>query len=196
MKLFTLIFLFFIAFLNAASQVNKGEFLVGGNFNFNSSKYPGGGSPANYKTTNFSVSPNIGYFIISKLAAGARINLALYHQTVGSVSSTNTNTSLSPFARYYFLPAAKMVNVFADVSYNHFKNKYKFESQPASSSTSHGYTISAGPSIFLNQHIALEFTVGYQYIKPNGYPDGKTTQINSGLGLQIHLGKIKSKSAA
>ncbi|MDN3657362.1 outer membrane beta-barrel protein [Ferruginibacter paludis] len=189
MKLFTLISLFIVMSVTASSQVNKGQFLVGGNINFNSTKNGG------YKTTSLVVAPNIGYFIIDKLAAGVRLNLASYHQTIGSVSSTNTNTSLSPFARYYFLPAAKMVNVFIDGSYNHFKNKNRYESQPANTSTSYGYTVSAGPSIFFNQHIALEFTVGYQSTVQKNIPGSTITQFNSGLGLQIHLGKIKSKSA-
>lgn len=182
--------------VTADSQIKKGQFLVGGKIGFSAANY--GRSPAlNYKTTNVFISPNIGYFIIDKLAAGARIDFWSNHQSVGESSSTTTLTTLSPFVRYYFLHPAKMVNIFVDISYNNYKNKSTSLSQPSyNTSRSYGYTIAAGPSIFLNQHIALEFTVGYQSIIPKGYPLNKTTQFNTAFGLQIHLGKIKRKTNA
>ena len=196
MKLFTLLFLSLIITITVSSQVKQGEFLAGGSIGFTATK-SGSASSAYYKTSNLLITPNIGYFIIDKLAAGARLNLASFHQKVGSDNTTTTLTTLSPFARFYFLPPAKMVNAFIDISYNAYKNRYSSSQSPTSQTNrSYGYTIAAGPSIFLNQHIALEFTVGYQATIPKGYSNSKTTQFNTGLGLQIHLGKIKSKASA
>ena len=194
MKLFTALFLFLIISITASSQVKKGQFLVGGSISFTANK-SGSASSAYYKTSNFLTTSNIGYFIIDKLAAGARLNLASFHQKVGADNTTTTLTTLSPFVRYYFLPPSKMVNAFIDISYNTYKNKYSTSLSPISQTNrSYGYTITAGPSIFLNKHVALEFTVGYQANIPKGFPESKTTQFNTGLGLQIHLGKIKSKA--
>ena len=196
MKLFTLLSLSLIITITASSQVKQGQFLVGGSISFTATK-SGSASSAYYKTSNLFITPNIGYFIIDKLAAGARLNIASFHQKVGSDNSTTTLITLSPFARYYFLPPAKMVNAFIDISYNAYKNKYSsFQSQTSQITRSYGYTITAGPSIFINKHIAIEFTAGNQANIPKGFPDSKTTQFNTGLGLQIHLGKIKSKTSA
>lgn len=135
--------------LIANSQIKKGQFLVGGKIGFSAANY--GRSPtSNYKTTNIFISPNIGYFIIDKLAAGAKIDFWSNHQSLGESSSTTTLTTLSPFASYYFLHPAKMVNIFVDISYNNYKNKYTNQSQPSNTYGSNGYTIAAGPSIFLN----------------------------------------------
>ena len=57
-----------------------------------------------------------------------------------------------------------------------------------------GYNISVGPSIFLNKHVALEFLLGYKQTKVKDISDNKTSTFNTALGLQVHLGKIKTKA--
>lgn len=195
MKLFKLLSLFIAITITANSQIKKDQFLVGGKVSFSAMNY--GQSPASYyKTTTLLLSPNLGYFIIDKLAAGVRLQLGYFHQSFGLDKYRTSNTTLSPFIRYYFLPAAKMVNALIDISYDNYKTTSTNQYLTANTTRSYGYTISAGPSIFLSQHIALEFTVGYQYKVPKGFPIDKATQFNTGFGLQIHLGKIKIKPTA
>jgi hypothetical protein len=194
MKFITLLFLTVIITITANSQITKGGFLIGGNIGFSSTKFK---RPdiSNAITNNFFISPGIGYFIIDKLAAGIRLNFTSSHEKAGTIDQSYTNTTLSPFARYYFLPVNKMVNAFINLSYNNSRTKFSNQSTPSTILKRYEYTIAAGPSIFLNQQIALEFTAGYQWSSAKGRSNSKETQFNTGLGLQIHLGKIKTKAS-
>lgn len=79
MKLFTSLSLFLIITITANSQINKGQFLVGGSISFTATKTASAPSPSDYyKTTNLFITPNIGYFIVDKLAAGARLDLSSF----------------------------------------------------------------------------------------------------------------------
>ena len=193
MKLITLLCISLAITTGAAAQIKKGQFLIGGNISFESIENEGNYA-ANYETKNFFVSPNIGYFIIEKLAGGLRFDLRSYRSTSPN-NYRQTNTSVSPFIRYYFLPSTKNINVFIDLGYLSYKSKYT-NMQPQSSSykdKSSGYSISAGPVMFLTKQVALEFILGYKYIKADGFNDYKSSTFNTGLGLQIHLGKEKVK---
>ena len=193
MKLFTLLSLSLIVTNTAMSQINKGQFLIGGNTSFESEKNEGE-NVVNFKTTTFFVSPNIGYFIIPKFAGGLRLDLRRYRQNTTGIS-TSTSISFSPFLRYYLLSQKQMFNVLVDAGYINYKSKFKFQnSQMPFFERTNGYNISVGPSIFLNEHVALEFLLGYKQTKVKNSDNNKTTTLNTVLGLQIHLGKIKTKA--
>lgn len=113
----------------AFSQINKGQWLIGGNASFSTDK--DNSSISKDRSTTFQLSPNAGYFVSDKLAVGARINFMSDKNEVeyGSYTeATNTSVSLSPFVRYYFLPKTEKLNLFADAGYvyGRIKNTYKF----------------------------------------------------------------------
>src|ERR1041385_966599 len=162
MRILILLSLFLTLTNKAMSQISKGQFLVGGNISFESAKIDGDGVyVTSYKTTTLFVSPNIGYFIIPKLAGGLRLNVSVYKQNTAVYSQTNI--SLSPFLRYYLLAQKQKFKVLVDASYINVKSKTRIQGNPtAIVETATGYNILAGPSIFLNEHIALEFLLGYK----------------------------------
>lgn len=181
----------------AFSQINKGQWLLGGNASFSTDKNNGGISKD--RSTTFQLSPNAGYFISDKLAVGARISFLRDKNEIeyGSYTEiTNTNVSLSPFVRYYFLPKSEKLNLFADAGYLYGRTKNAYEGiyvgQPSNSytskGTSHGYQVSAGPVIFLNPNTAVELTLSYNYQKQKDY-DYTNKGFMAGIGFQIHLGK-------
>jgi len=173
------------------SQINKGQFLVGGNISFESVRYDERNVVV-YKDRTFLVSPNIGYFFIPKFAGGLRLNCFFYKQTTSVF--TETDISLSPFLRYYLLSQKQEFNVLVDASYIHSRSKTRFINNPTPViGRTNGYNISVGPSIFLNEHVALEFLVGYKQTKDKDL-DNRTITVTTALGLQVHLGKIKTKS--
>ncbi len=177
------------------AQLNKGQFLVGGNIGFESVKNEGD-NMVNYKGTYFLFSPNIGYFIIPKFAAGLRLNMSVYKQEV-QIDYKITNTNLLPFIRYYFLSQAQKFNILAEVSYISLRSKTTITNNPTNNvEKANGFNISAGPAVFLNEHVALEFLLGYTQTKVKNIGDNKTATFSTGLGLQIHLGKIKTKGKA
>ena len=193
MRKFTLLYFLFFAAGISKAQINKGQFLLGGNVNFEATKNENSINPT-YETNNFFVAPNIGYFIVDKLAGGLRIDFRSYDSESENLETHYTTTSLSPFLRYYFLPLQKNVNVFIDISYIRNKTKWNSNANPDYFERSRGYTISAGPSIFLSDQIALEFTLGYKHTKSDNFGNTKVNIFNSGFGLQFHFGKIKYKS--
>ena len=194
MKQFTLLLLLLGITTTAFSQINKGQFLIGGNISFESIKNEvGNNSNSNFRTTNFFISPNVGYFIIEKLAGGIRFDFRSYEQASPN-NLRQTNTSLSPFLRYYFLPSTKKINAFIDIGYLNYRTKFRNGTSSPYIERSNGYNISAGPIIFLTDQIALEFTVGYKHTISNNVYYNSSSIFSSGLGFQIHLGRKKIKS--
>lgn len=175
---------FIAAFLLMSSsaifaQVNKGQWLVGGNTAFTSSKQ------GDMKQTSFNLSPNAGYFFMNNFAGGLRVNLAT-SKVKGDDASTSM-MSVAPFLRYYFLPAAKKVNVFADAEYGFGSAKY------GASASINEFRIAAGPAVFLSPNTALEFALFYQSLGGDYYEDGgnRVGTIGLNIGFQIHLGGKK-----
>ena len=184
MKQITLISLFLSLSSIGFSQINKGQFLLGGKIGFESLKnenvFHGG-----YKTNIFNVSPNVGYFLCDKLAAGIRLDFASTN-AVTAIDIRYNSTNLSPFVRYYFLPKVNKVNAFLEAGYIYQKTREKREFNDVYTKAD-GYSVSAGPAIFLNKKIALEFIIGFTHTKGNDIGNTKENTFSSGLGLQIHL---------
>jgi hypothetical protein len=169
-----------------SAQINKGQWLVGGNAAFTSSK------EGDYKTTTFQFSPNAGYFFINNLAGGLRLNLSSAKEEINDFESTATTTSIAPFVRYYFLPAAQKVNVFADASYSFGSMKFEEDGEEEQKANVNGFTISAGPAFFLTPNTALEVTLGYNSSKMEDAEESTGTFL-FGVGFQIHLGGGSAK---
>jgi hypothetical protein len=173
----------FAAFLLVSSnaifaQVNKGQWLVGGNVSFESIKHGDG------KATKFTASPNAGYFFIDNFAGGLRFELT--STKVKNADDADSRWSLSPFLRYYFLPATQKVNVFADASYGFGKDGM------AEKESFNQFAIMAGPAIFLTPNTALEFALGYKSYGGDFYKIGgkeeRENHFGINIGFQIHLG--------
>jgi hypothetical protein len=160
------------------AQVNKGQWLVGGNTGFSSSK------TGDYKTNTIEFSPNAGYFFVNNFAGGLRVNIQSVKEEVGDLDDKYSTTTVAPFVRYYFLPATQKVNVFADASYGFGSMK----SDGSDSRSVSGFGIMAGPAIFLSPNTALEVTLGYNSMKMED-ADDRTNTFQFGVGFQIHLGK-------
>ena len=163
-----------IAVQGVFAQVNKGQWLVGGNAGFESIKHGEG------KATSFTFSPKGGYFFIDNFAGGLRVDLTSVKPKGGDAS---TQTLIAPFLRYYFLPAAQKVNIFADASYGFGSVKDEGESE-----SQNAYAISAGPAIFLSPNTALEFALQYRSAGGDAWGDDRYNSFGFNIGFQIHLG--------
>ncbi|MES2893192.1 MAG: outer membrane beta-barrel protein [Bacteroidota bacterium] len=190
MKTFLLSFFLLCLSIPGYTQTTKGNFLVGGKINFESVKDKNYYSP-DYASTNFIFSPNIGYFIVDNIAGGFRLDLGAYNSGNRLVETRYRTTSISPFLRCYFLPVQRKVNAFLDAGYLYQKTRWRNLQSPEYVEKSHGFSIMAGPAIFLSKQIAVEFTVGFKHTKLNAFEATRSNTFNSGVGLQIHLGKTK-----
>lgn len=136
------------------------------------------------------LSPAVGYFFTDKFAGGLRPGFAYDTYRWGSDKYRISTITLAPFLRYYFLPIQQKVNLFADAAFGYSWSKFKNFDPPATFKY-HYYNIAlmAGPAIFLNEHTALEITVGYNYLSRGPIDSTITHKFQVGVGLQVHLGK-------
>ena len=166
------------------SQINKGQWLVGGNAAFNFTK------AEKLKLTTLQLSPAGGYFFKDRIAAGLRTNITLDQYNWTDDKWRLFTLSLAPFARYYFLPAEQKVNLFADASYGFTRSWYKSISYGGKYAyNTSTLSVMAGPAIFLNKHTSVEMTVGYSYLSRGPIDSSVAHQFRFGVGLQVHLGK-------
>ena len=180
---YLLIFLTLSISFPAIAQITKGNWLFGGTIGFSSDQ------PSNdygkQTTTIIQVMGNAGYFLKDKLATGLRPNLYFENLRSDFADTRTQRTSIGPFIRYYLLPDDQRVNLFVDGNYvlgrNHISGSKGF--------TTHGYSLSAGPSLFLNSAVALELTLSYSQFHSNDVFNTKRKIFQAGIGLQFHLEK-------
>lgn len=189
------VFILFIGLLitsTALCQLGKSDWMVGGSLGYNSSKYYQN-QTAEIKTSDFQFSATAGYFILPKFPIGVRTTLQSnkqhYKDASGARGEGSSNYwSVGPFARYYFLKKTQeIVNLLVETSYS-----FGSARPDISANTFHfnRFSILAGPVIYFNSSVGLEFTLGYFHDKPS---DGRnaTSGFQTAIGFQIHLEKTK-----
>lgn len=174
----TLILFFFIVFttlFTVNAQITKGNWMVGGDAYFTSNDFNGDTS------TDIRVNPNIGHFIVNKLAGGLQMNLIFTNTEPGHSDSRASSYGFAPYARYYFLDIDKRINVFAEADYS-------FKLSKITSFNWSGYGIKAGTVLFFNSSVGIEFSLNYTDTtrKSDNY---KIKTFLVGFGFQIHLEK-------
>ncbi|MGN6435467.1 MAG: outer membrane beta-barrel protein [Agriterribacter sp.] len=191
MKRTLLILFIFFSASSAFSQINKGQFLVGGSGAFSSETKNG------VEAKRFTLSPNVGYFFFDKLAGGLDLNFYNSKVKFGTDQNRSTSYGISPFVRYYILPAPNKINLVAEAGYGFFTGKSRYSNENAFTTTGHGYSFSAGPVFFIRPNIALELTAGYaestykSKYGGNSVSNLKNKNFQVGVGFQIHLGNGK-----
>lgn len=168
------------------SQITKGNWLVGGNINFSRTKL--NNDLGGYTETDINALGNVGYFFMDKFASGIRPNL-FFSKTKYNSSSGSTRSEIGPFLRYYFLSKEQRVNLFLDASYTYGWSNVKNNSITTNKVSSNSFSITGGPTIFLNSSVAIELSIGYSSTKFNDGINSKKEIITSGLGLQFYLEK-------
>ena len=172
-------------FCNANSQITKGNWLVGGNATFSSQTEKINSIATDVISSSIVASPNIGYFIFDKFAGGARISVNYNQIKYNGSSARSTNFGIGPFLRYYFLKPDARVNVFAESAYQYIT--ITNNSTTSTSEKDHFFAFSAGPVIYFNSTVGIEFTAGYQLY--NGSNSTNTRTVSFNIGFQIHLEK-------
>jgi len=86
-----------IAFTTQA-QTEKGKFLVGGNVSYSTVKSDADNAKASH---NFSIVPNVGYFVNDNIAVGTGIGYQSSKASQASLTGKQEAFVISPFGRYY-----------------------------------------------------------------------------------------------
>jgi len=191
MKKTILLFLIASTFYDHANcQITKGNWLVGGNASFTFSN--AGPRDNSSKTTDLRLVPNIGYFFMNKFAGGVQLSFNREHIKYGASNNFSTfkNYSMGPFVRYYFLDVDGQYNILMEGSYQFGNDKVETTNSTSNNSTNI-ISFSAGPVIYFNSSIGIEFLLNYSSTGTSGY-NGRGNSFGIGIGLQIHLEKDKN----
>lgn len=181
-----------IVFINfkVNCQITKGNWMIGGNATFASNNVQALGTTNKY--TEIQLLPNAGYFFADKLAAGLKSDIGFYIDRNSTLSGSTGRAShylFGPFARYYFLEQSNRINLFAEANYEY--GIYRAGNSVSHSTTNfYNYTFLAGPVLYFNQSVGIEFTLGYYHNKAINIDNSKNS-FQMGLGLQVHLEKDK-----
>ncbi len=183
MKKITNLFLFLLIITNSNAQLKKGNWLVGGNGSFTMFKV------LDEKSQFLQLSPDIGYFFFDKFAAGLKPSYTYsYGKSTGTNSiAKNAGFYFGPFVRYYFLSADKPFNILLEGSYQHGMET-KGDSWTTTKYSLNNFSFAAGPVIYFNSSVGLEFLVGYAQSKYVGETFHES-RLQLGIGFQIHLEK-------
>lgn len=189
-------FFFFLAIFfttHPFAQLTKGHWLVGGSGKFYSYKNEiiSNVSTENGKYTQIDLSPNIGYFLADKLAFGLKTTISSIKGdfTVvggGRGGSSSQRYLFGAFGRYYFLEEAKQTNILVEASYQAGIIRGLNDTK----GNLNNFSISAGPVIYFNPSVGIEFLLGY-VTNSEKYTSQLLSENKNGfqfsIGLQIHL---------
>lgn len=181
MKKLLIAFLLLLTSVGTYAQFNKGRMLVGGQLSLTNHL------DSEFKGTSFSLTPQFGYFVINNLAVGAGINYSAQKIKSDDYSYFSNSLQFQPFVRYYFKPG-----IFVHGSYAIGAGKTEWTSDESSYNI-YSWNTSVGYAIFLNDHVAIEPMLGYNWYTVNGKGTDGTKASSSSLffqvGFQIYLGR-------
>lgn len=173
------------------AQFEQGTMLTGGSVGFDliTNKVKSGSASVTFgKYTNLSLAPQFGYFIINNLAVGATVDVSVNKFKADGFNYTSTGTQLSfgPFARYYYQ------NIFGEATFNVGSSKDKEDDDGTVTETDNGlmgWSIAAGYAAFLNDNVAIEPKVGFGSTTMSDDSDVKDVYAGPffRLGIQVYL---------
>jgi hypothetical protein len=187
-NIFPILITFILLSINdSIAQIEKGNWLIGGNGNINYRKTKDQFGAT--KDFNLSISPDIGYFLKNQLALGLRSGINNSAFKSNTTTSSNTSLGLGPFLRYYYIKPPKNINLASELSYSYFVNINRSISNNQGNSL---YTFMTGPVLFLNKNVGLELLFGYK----SNFKSGNSVNNSfwfSKLGFQFHFENNKRK---
>jgi outer membrane protein W len=155
------------------AQTDMGDFLVGGNLGFRTNK----------NSSNFSLTPTVGYFFAKNLAVGANVTLSFQKE-----GSTNSNAlGLGPFVRYYL--GAGNLRPFLNGGVGYLNNTVK---SGGFKNTTNGLytTLGLGAAAFINPSVAFEGIAAYNYTKVQHAGGASGFSLNFGFLVYITNSKM------
>ncbi|MFT5891253.1 MAG: outer membrane protein [Dokdonia sp.] len=171
----------------------KGNFVVGGssNFNFSSStpktRRSKGTDDDGIRSTRFSFTPNLGYFVIDNLAVGGGVSFTSGRTKSNELDfdSRNTRTIFSVFSLYYFTEGniKPFLQGSVGLGFSNSKNEMNsIESESKSSIFNYGFN--GGVAFFIGKSFSVDLGAGYtsSSVKPK---DANFRFINKGIGFDV-----------
>lgn len=191
MRIAIILGLLFVSYVNAVNgQLYKNTWLIGGNLSY---------SKSNTKSTDqvltkysfLNVNANIGYFPWDKVVSGVLLQFNTTGERTPEVDGTTRvlNSRLfgvGPFLRYYLLKPDNRINLLSEASFIYSTGRQKTTGFPAFNSNSLNYNLFAGPVIYFNSSVGMEFLIGYNRLVDLS-TNTNQNYFRIKIGFQIHL---------
>lgn len=149
-----------VAFTTQA-QTDKGKFIVGGNVSYSTSKSDAAGAKASH---DFSILPNVGYFVSDNIAVGTGIGYQTSKSAIPSDFGKEGAFVIAPFGRHY-VPVAEKFKFFSQLSVPMAFGTTKATNddlkvgEKTGTSTSIGVALSPGFAYYPSSKIGIEFAL-------------------------------------
>lgn len=188
--------------ISSFAQLQKGNLLLGGNVNFQTSSTESdnlgvaGGNTA--KSNSFSISPLVGYFLSDRTVFGMKVNY-FSSKTENlilagpSVIFENDQIGLGPFVRRYF-PVKDWVAFYGQAEMNYGSSKY-FQTNNSNSSSetkirSVNFAASLGLSFFPTKWMSIDVSAHplsfYHQNNENTLGNSSSSEVNTN-GFNFNL---------
>ncbi|AWH83662.1 porin family protein [Flavobacterium album] len=164
----------------ATSGFAKGDVFVSGSLGLSSEK------TGDVKSTDFNVTPRVGYFVSENIAIGAQLGFRSGKDTDADGAETKTTGfEAGAFARYYGTPG-RAFSFFGQLNAGYNTTKTEFPAGGEAKTNGFGIGLAPGISYFVSDHIAFETTFGalsYNTSKPDADGAESTDTFNLNLNL-------------
>ena len=189
-KIFFLAISFGLFSAMSFAQTEQGKVVLSGStdLNFSSVKsqmeYDGEDMGSKVSTSKFSFTPSVGYFIMDNLALS--IGLEFESEKQGDMKSNSLMAG--PGLTYYFGTSNIKPFLQGDLMFGSMKQD---NGDDEATLGAFGYDLGAGIAVFLNQHIALDFGLGYVAATLTSDEDSKFKVKTGGVvfaaGVSVYL---------
>jgi len=164
--------LFVICFQGMHAQTDKGDWMVGGNFNLNTTD----------NNTQIGFTPGAGIFAIENLAIGGNISLS-YSK---SGNTKYTVFGIGPFVRYYFTTETQTVRPILHGSFNYLSTKNKI-GNISSTNTGTNFFVGGGAAAFISKSVSIDALMGYDRTKYKNFNGSGGFAFN--VGFQVYINR-------
>jgi outer membrane protein len=186
-----------IALLISQEQINaqteKGNFLIGGSSSLGFTSYgikweTDYGSGEQGKFRNLDLTAQSGYFVFNNFAAGLEIPFSYSKEIEDNDYYVSSSIAFIPFVCYYFCKGNLKPFLVAGIGPGWGKEHYSSDNDLKIPTRMLACEIDGGLAVFLNEHISLDFGLGYTNISTKWTDEDsnmnyKTT--SSGMGFNI-----------
>lgn len=167
-----------IAFASHA-QTEQGRTIVGGQLGLNTSSV----KDSDDKSTNFSIAPEVGYFVSDNFALGLGVGYSWAKQESTDSEHTLGAFTVAPFGRYY--KGEGNVKFFGQLSVPMAWGTLKSDGDKTGTTANYGVELAPGIAYFPTNKLAIEFKVRGLYYNNGSVKDeidgGKVTTNSFGL---------------
>lgn len=170
--------------LAANAQTEKGKFMLGGQVSYQGQSI----KDSDAKSNEFSIIPNVGYFVADNIAVGTGIGYS-WAENKNTTNTKNTNSSfvLAPFGRMYSNNEGP-VKFFGQLTVPMAWGTQEVNGDKTATTANYGVELAPGVAYFPTSNLGIEFKVRGLFYNNGSTTDEATdakTTVNS-YGLNVN----------